>query len=318
MPSEECPQIIFGAGFIGNADPFVSDEGLKATYDLIAQYGITRLDSAQLYGESERRLGETKAGERFSIDTKWLMGWSPGLATKEGIVAGAKESLKKIGCVVDVFYLHCPDVTVPLESTLAGVHEAHQLGLFKRFGLSNYPAADVLWIHNHCKAQGYILPSVFQGNYAAVARKLETSLFPTLRDLGIAFYAYSPVAGGLLTKTKQQIVDGAGRYNTNFMNGMYDQMYLKESYLQALGEWEDIAREQGCSRAELAYRWVAYHSALDAKCGDGVVIGASKFEQIEPTLQGLRRGKLTESVVERVERVWETVKHDAPTDAFAK
>ncbi|OAP62045.1 aldehyde reductase (GliO) [Fonsecaea erecta] len=316
--SPQCPQVIFGAGFFGNAEPFISDEGLTATYDLISQYGVTRLDSAQLYGESERRLGETKAGDRFAIDTKWLMGWSPGKATKDGIVTGAQESVKKLGCVPDVFYLHCPDVSVPIEETLSGVNEAYKLGLFKRFGLSNYPTDDVVAIYEHCKAHGYVLPSVFQGNYAPVARKLETLLLPTLRQLGIVFYAYSPLAGGFLTKTKQQIVDGAGRFNTDFAAGMYDQMYLKESYLAALALWEDVAREQGCSRAELAYRWVAYHSALRAELGDGIIIGASKFEQIEPTLQGLQRGRLKDSVVKRIDEVWETVKHDAPMDAFAK
>ncbi|OAL24597.1 hypothetical protein AYO22_05386 [Fonsecaea multimorphosa] len=350
-----CPQIIFGAGFIGNAEPFISEKDIEATYELISKYGVKRLDSAQLYGESEKRLGETKAGDRFSIDTKWLMGWSPGLATKDGIIASAKESVKKIGCAVgdvldtplslslftnrrrsyrlkpekltshrmcppqaDVFYLHCPDVSVPVEETLAGVNEAHRLGLFQHFGLSNYPTEDVLKIYDYCKAHDYILPSVFQGNYAPVARKLETLLFPTLRKLGIAFYGYSPLAGGFLTKTKQQIVEGAGRFNTDFMNGMYDQMYLKESYLQALALWEDIATEQGCSRAELAYRWVAYHSALRSEYGDGIIIGASKFEQIEPTLQGLQKGRLNDSVVKRIDEVWETVKHDAPMDAFAK
>ncbi|KIX98403.1 uncharacterized protein Z520_05704 [Fonsecaea multimorphosa CBS 102226] len=313
-----CPQIIFGAGFIGNAEPFISEKDIEATYELISKYGVKRLDSAQLYGESEKRLGETKAGDRFSIDTKWLMGWSPGLATKDGIIASAKESVKKIGCAADVFYLHCPDVSVPVEETLAGVNEAHRLGLFQHFGLSNYPTEDVLKIYDYCKAHDYILPSVFQGNYAPVARKLETLLFPTLRKLGIAFYGYSPLAGGFLTKTKQQIVEGAGRFNTDFMNGMYDQMYLKESYLQALALWEDIATEQGCSRAELAYRWVAYHSALRSEYGDGIIIGASKFEQIEPTLQGLQKGRLNDSVVKRIDEVWETVKHDAPMDAFAK
>ncbi|EXJ76373.1 uncharacterized protein A1O5_00881 [Cladophialophora psammophila CBS 110553] len=316
--SPKCPQVIFGSGFFGNAEPFISDAGLEATYDLISKYGISRLDSAQLYGESERRLGETKSGDRFSIDTKWLMGWGPGTGTKDGIVVGAKESVRKIGCVVDVFYLHCPDASIAVEDTLAGVNEAYKLGLFKRFGLSNYPTEEVVKIFDHCKAQGYVLPTVFQGNYAPVARKLETLLLPTLRKLGISFYAYSPLAGGFLTKTKWQITEGAGRFNTNHMGGMYHQIYLKESYLNALADWEDIAREQGCSRGELAYRWVAYHGALEAECGDGIIIGASKFEQIEPTLQGLQKGRLKDTVAKRIDQLWGTVKHEAPMDAFAK
>ncbi|KAJ9608851.1 hypothetical protein H2200_006622 [Cladophialophora chaetospira] len=316
--ASHLPQVIFGTGFFGNAEPFISDKDLEATYDLISMYGVKQLDTAQLYGESERRLGETNAGARFSIDTKWLAGWTPGMATKDGIITTAKESRKKVGCVIDIFYLHSPDVTVPLEETLAGVNEAHKLGLFERFGLSNYSTEEVVKVYDHCKAQGYVLPSVFQGNYAPVARKLEDLLLPTLRKLGIAFYAYSPLAGGFLTKTKQQILEGAGRFNTNFMGGMYDQMYLKDSYLNVLAKWEEIAEEQGCSRAELAYRWVISHSALKADYGDRIIVGASKFEQIEPTLQGLGKGPLKQTVVKRIDALWDTLRHEAPLDAFSK
>jgi aflatoxin B1 aldehyde reductase len=48
-----------------------------------------------------------------------------------------------------------------------------------------------------------------------VARKQEEVLFPTLRKLGIAFYAYSPIAGGFLTKTKKDIEDGKGYVDRN-------------------------------------------------------------------------------------------------------
>jgi hypothetical protein len=62
--------IVFGAGFIGNAEGWISGEDLHKASELISKYGVTKLDPAQLYGESERRLGEMKAGERFELDTK--------------------------------------------------------------------------------------------------------------------------------------------------------------------------------------------------------------------------------------------------------
>ena len=207
---------------------------------------------------------------------------------------------------------------MPLEDTLAGVHEAYKQGLFTRFGLSNYSTEEVIKAYEICKANEFVLPTVFQGNYAPVARRLEKLLLPTLRQLGIAFYAYSPLAAGFLTKSKQQIMEGSGRFNKDFMGGMFDQMYRRPSYLEALAEWEDIAEEQGCSRAELAYRWVIHHSVLDARYGDAMIIGASKFEQLESTLKGIQNGVLKENVVKRIDAIWETVKHEAPLDAFSK
>merc|ERR1711939_673655 len=80
---------------------------------------VTTIDSAQLYGESEKRLGELKAGDRFTIDTKWLGGWTPGSATKEGIITSARESIKKLGVKqVDIFYIHAPDSKTDIEETV--------------------------------------------------------------------------------------------------------------------------------------------------------------------------------------------------------
>ena len=62
-----------------------------------------------------------------------------------------------------------------------------RLGAFKRFGLSNFPIELVRKVHEHCRSEGYVLPTVYQGNYSAVARKQETILFPGLRELGISF-----------------------------------------------------------------------------------------------------------------------------------
>ena len=78
----------------------------------------------------------------------------------------------------------------PLEDTLAGVNEVYKSGSFSRFGLSNWKVEDVVAAYEHCKKHGYVLPSAYQGPYNAVARGSETDLFPTLRKLGMAFYAY--------------------------------------------------------------------------------------------------------------------------------
>jgi aflatoxin B1 aldehyde reductase len=216
---------------------------------------------------------------------------------------------------VDIFYIHAPDSSVPLSETLAGVNEVYKKGLFTRFGLSNYQAADVEAVYAHCREHNYVLPSVYQGNYSAVARKQDTLLFPTLRKLKIAFYAYSPLAGGFLTKSKQQIADGAGRFG-DALGGMYKDMYAKPAYLEALAEWEAIAQDVGCSKADLAYRWVTYNSPLKPEYGDGIIVGASTLKQLEQTMEGLKAGPLSAEAVKRIDHVWKTVEHEAPLDNY--
>lgn len=83
-----------------------------------------------------------------------------------------------------------------------------------------------------------------------------------------------------------------------------------------LDKWSSIADEVGCSRAELAYRWVAYHSALKADLGDGVIVGASSIKQLEGTLEGLEHGPLPQEAAKKIDGLWEGVKGEAPVDNF--
>ena len=185
--------------------------------------------------------------------------------------------------------------------------------MFLRFGLSNYMAEDVEKIHTHCMSHGYVLPTVYQGNYNAFARILEESLFPTLRRLGISFYAYSPIAGGLLAKSKQQIVDGSGRFQPG---SAYWKLYVCENVLDALVTWEDVATDAKCCRGELAYRWVAFNSHLQGEFGDAIVIGANGVAQLAQTLQWLEKGPLDKSTCAKIDKLWDQVKPDAPLDVF--
>ncbi|KAK4939964.1 hypothetical protein LTR10_019816 [Elasticomyces elasticus] len=278
--SSQPIKVIYGTANIGNEERWKSSDYVNEAFKIRQTHDVKDLDTAQLFGGSQQKLGELKAGDKFSIDTKWLNGWKPGSGNKDNILSSAKESISKLGVKqVDVFYLHAPDSQTDLEDTLAGVNEVYKLGLFKRFGLSNYPVEDVQKVYDISKKNG-------------------------------------PLAGGFLTKTAEQIKEGAGRFGEQKNGGMYRKMYMKESYLAALAKWEDIASEEGVSRAELAYRWVAYNSPL--KDGDGLIIGASRTEQLEQTLQGIKKGKLSDKAAKRIDEVWEGIKHEAPLDNFSK
>ncbi|KAK7017692.1 NADP-dependent oxidoreductase domain-containing protein [Favolaschia claudopus] len=216
MSSAAPVKAIVGGYAFGHPKSFPDVESIDKAYKLLKELGCDNIDTARVYGKSEEWLGKTGAGKLFTIDTKTPGGAIPGTSTREGIMQHITDSLglMKVN-QVDVFYLHAPDDSLDLEDQLKGINEAYQAGYFKRFGLSNFLAADVQRVYDICKAKGYPLPSVYQGNYNAVARKIETEIVPTLRKLNIAFYVYSPIAGGLLAKTSQQMQSGgaeAGRF----------------------------------------------------------------------------------------------------------
>ena len=155
-------------------------------------------------------------------------------------------------------------------------------------------------------------------NYNAFSRHSEKTVFPLLRRLGIACYAYSPLAGSFLAKSRQAVEAGEGRFNAAFpiFGPLYTGLYCRPLLVQGLARWGETAAEQDCSPADLAHRWLAYHSALESDHGDGIVIGAGSEEQLQKTVNGLKAGPLKKTVVNRIDGIWESIKEDAPIDNF--
>lgn len=323
--------IIFGAAGVGNIAPplmKVEDCGDDATlqiFDLLKKNGVKHLASSRIYGKSEETIGRLKAALEHGliIDTKWPGAFfDPTSVSKERIISDAKDSLAKLGVPkVNAFYLHSANPSNETQETLIGINEAFEMGAFEHFGLSNFSPAQVQYVYDTCKAKGLVLPTVYEGLYNPVNRKHEEELLPLLRKLGIAFNAYSPLAGGFLTKSRSQVVNGEGRFNKDQFLGAYFEIYNNEPYLAANDEWRRIADEEGVSRAALGYRWVCYHSALKPELGDGMVIGG-RISQLEDTFKALSQGPLSAKASKRIQDLWEKlqphVKYANNLEAMAK
>lgn len=309
-------ELKLAAGTLG----FLGAEKIQPALDAIKAAGIKEIDTAEMYGSNEADLGSVGAADSFTISTKNPGGWQPG--TLKEITARFNASLDRLKTKsVDILYIHGPDRSLTLDEWVPQVNALHAEGKFRRFGISNFNAEEVRALHAYAKSKGYVLPTVYQGNYNAVSRLIDDTLFPVLRELGIAFYAYSPVAGGFLTKTRAALEGGTadGRFTKDIENPgakIYQQFYYKPALLEGLGRWEALAEQQGVPRAELAYRWVYYHSQLRQDKGDVVIVGASKPEQFTQTAEGIRRGPLKPEVVKGIDEVWELVKGDAIVDNF--
>ncbi|KAL8640694.1 MAG: hypothetical protein Q9228_002420, partial [Teloschistes exilis] len=206
--ADSAPAIIFGTTAIAGWSADEIDEAVVC----LQAHKVTSLDTARVYKDSEATLGKHKLSEKFSSHTK-APALSPGCLSRQSILDGIETSLKELGVdvvrgilmKVDLYYLHGPDPTTPIEDTLAGIREVYAAGKFRRFGISNYRPQDVRTIHSIQSAHASCLPTVYQGCYNAVARHAESDLFPVLRELGINFYAYSPIAGGFLAKRSSQL-----------------------------------------------------------------------------------------------------------------
>lgn len=219
---------------------------------------------------------------------------------------------------VDVYYINSPDRRVPWEQTLSGINELYKQGAFKRFGLSNFLAHEIEDVVRIAKENNFVVPTVYQGNYSAVARRTEEEIMPVLRKHNFSFYAYSPIAGGFLSKSKAELTSDADcRFGkNNLFSGIYNSLYNKPSFLAALDVWDQIARDEGVTNAELAYRWIVYHSKLRGDLGDAVVVGARKQEQIRDTVAAIKKGPLSQKAAKRIDEIWGSIKEDAWLDNY--
>jgi len=294
-----------------------SDEVRDEFFSLMEAHNVKAIDTAFQYSGSEKALGDCGAPKRFTVDTK-APGFTPGVLKKDNVLKGCKQSLEDLKVdSVDTYFLHAPDSATPFEETYEAIQELYTAGKFKHFGLSNFQPEEVKAYYEYATSKGFVLPTVYQGNYNPVARRFEADLFPLLRKYKMSFNAYSPLAGGYFVQKPETFSQEniEGRFDRNTFHGqMYHKMYNRPALVAALPEWEAISKQSGVSKAALAYRWVMYHSALKPELGDGIIVGASRPSQLKETLEALDAGPLDPAVVDRIQKVWEAVKHEAPLD----
>jgi aflatoxin B1 aldehyde reductase len=281
--------------------------------------GGGEFDTAFMYGggDTERILGEILAQrgwEGITLATKAHPGAAQGTPSlrPEEVERQLAGSLQRLQCdAIDLFYLHSPDNDTPLERTLEACARLHADGSFRRLGLSNYAAWQVADAHHLCSRHGWPLPEVYQGMYNAVTRDVEPELLPCLRHLGMSFYAYNPLAGGLLTGRYLGATDvpASGRFSEQ---ANYVPRYWKRSYLAGMKGVQAACEAAGISMPAAALAWMRHHGSLDAAAGDAVILGASTLEQLAVNLDACRTGPLDDALAAAFDAAWETCRPDCP------
>ncbi|KAL7843261.1 hypothetical protein AOLI_G00247730 [Acnodon oligacanthus] len=315
----KIPATLLGSmAFGGRADADLSGKMVQA----FLERGHDELDTAFMYtdGQAETIIGGMKLPKTVRIATK-ANPWDGKTLKPESVRSQLETSLKRLQTQsVDIFYLHAPDHENPVKDTLQACNELHKEGKFKELGLSNYASWEVAEIYCICKDNDWVLPTVYQGMYNGTTRQVETELIPCLRHFGIRFYAYNPLAGGLLTgKYHYEDEDKnqpAGRFFGNKWAAAYRDRYWKESHFHAidgiLKALEAAYRSQKPTLTSAAIRWMYHHSQLNGDLGDGVIIGMSTMEQLQENLAAAQEGPLTQEVVDAFKHGWDLVAHECP------
>lgn len=286
-----------------------------AAQNLLRQFtdaGNNELDTAHTYceGRTEKMLGRilpTQPSQDLYIASK-VNPWNDEGLQAQQVLKQFDESLERLDRdSIDLLYLHSPDLDTPVEQTLAACFQLFQQGKFRHFGLSNYASWQVAEVVETCRRYGWMQPTVYQGMYNALTRDVERELFPCLRNYGIAFYAYNPLAGGMLTgkhRSRKDIPDG-GRFK---LERGYQDRYWREDYFDVMQQLDSACRELEIKPVEVAMSWLVNHSLLDAGRGDGIILGASKTDHLAQNMAACACAPLEQRLLDILDRGWEVIK----------
>jgi len=279
---------------------------------LFGSYGHIELDTAHVYngGETETMLAKlVRPAGHFLTATK-VHPWNDNGLKPHQVKQQLVESLNRLKTdQVDLLYLHSPDPETPITDTLQACRDLHRQGRFRRFGLSNFSAWQVAEIVEICRRNGWMEPEIYQGMYNALTRDVERELFPCLRNYGMAFYAYNPLAGGLLTG-KHLIFDNQPQEGRFAGYRGYQDRYWKSDYFQVIRKFVPVCEEHKINPTHASLRWLCHHSLLSEESGDAIILGASQYHHLEQNLLACSQDSLPEAVVSILDQGWEETRAD--------
>lgn len=295
----------FGCMSIGIADVYTSSaQSDQDAIDIIHRaldLGINFLDTANIYGDSELKVGKAIRGRRDGVIVATKFGFTTSTSSEErrgdaidgrpeSVRRSCDQSLQRLGIEqIDLYYLHRVDPKVPIEETAGAMADLVRDGKVRHLGISEAASDTVRRAHR-------VHPiAAVQTEYSLFSREPEEGLLQTLRELGIALVAYSPLGRGFLSGRFHSLDDLAPgdwrRGNPRFQGEQFQKNVATADRLR------QIAREKNCSPAQLALAW------LIRRHDDVIPIpGTSNRERLEENARAAEI-RLTEEDLASIEAV---------------
>ena len=226
--------------------------------------GVDWFDTAALYGfgKNEELVGRVLKPHRRAI-TLCSKGGLAGVADADGllkrVIDGRPETLRK-NCedslrrlqtdVIDLYYLHRWDKKVPIEESVGAMSRLVEQGKVRTLGLSEVSGATIR------KAHAVHPITAVQNEYSLWTRNPEIAALATCRELGIAFVAFSPVARGFLCDVVHDVSSFEAKDIRRSMPRFDPENQARN--LRLLPPYKALAREAGCTPAQLALAWLLH------------------------------------------------------------
>jgi aryl-alcohol dehydrogenase-like predicted oxidoreductase len=247
--------------FYGEAD----EDRAIATIHRALDLGVTLLDTADMYGPftNERLVGRAVAGRREQVVLATKFGnerrpdgsWVGINGRPEYVRAACDASLERLGVdVIDLYYQHRVDKTVPIEETVGAMAELVREGKVRYLGLSEAKPETIRRAHA-------VHPiSALQTEYSLWSREPESRILPTVRELGIGFVAYSPLGRGFLTGRFATEDDVAGAQDFRARQPRFRGENFRANR-ELVERVEAIATDKGVTSGQVALAWLLHQGA---------------------------------------------------------
>jgi aryl-alcohol dehydrogenase-like predicted oxidoreductase len=241
--------------------PFYDEPDENVAIDTLRrsrEIGVDFLDSSDAYGlgRNEELIARAVKGHRdeYVIASKFGNLRAPdGSPTSDGrpeyVKACCERSLKRLQTdVIDLYYIHRVDRTVPIEDTVGAMSEFVRQGKVRHLGICEAGAATIRRAHATHPL------SAVQIEYSLWTRDVEAEILPLCEELNIGFVAYSPLGRGFLTGKVGDIAAlGVGDARRNMPSFQADNVRRN---LELVEELKKLATVEKCTPAQLAIAWV--------------------------------------------------------------
>ncbi|HLP15613.1 MAG TPA: aldo/keto reductase [Bacteroidota bacterium] len=283
--------------FYGNRNDAESTATIHAAIDR----GVTLLDTSDMYGpfHNEELVGRAIKGrrERVVLATKFGIVRSADDPAKRGVSGrpeyvrqACENSLRRLQIdVIDLYYQHRVDPSVPIEETIGAMKQLVEEGKVRYLGMSEAAPSTIRRAHA-------VHPiSALQTEYSLWSRDVEDEILPLVRSLGIGFVAYSPLGRGFLTGEITKIEDLTENDFRRASPRFQGENFTRN--LELVSHIKRVAEQKHCTPAQLALAW------LLAKGDDIVPIPGTKSRtRLEENL-GATSIHLTPDELSRIDEI---------------
>jgi aryl-alcohol dehydrogenase-like predicted oxidoreductase len=266
--------------------------------------GVNLIDTADVYGdgESEEIVGRALAGRRDDVvlATKFhgAMGTDVNRRgnSRRWVMRAIDASLQRLGVDhVDLYQIHRPDPSTPIEETVAALDDLVHAGEIRYWGTSTFPAealVEACWAATRRGAGG---PHTEQPPYSILCRHIERDVLPVCRRHGIGVLSWSPLAGGWLTGKYHHAGDAPPGTRAATHPDHFDGN--NEAKATAVDELRKVADDAGLPLTHLALAWAAEHPAVSS-----VLLGPRTDAQLEELL-GAADVELDQDTLDAVDEI---------------